>query len=99
MKRLKKYDWFLQASQELKAEKEKNIIKLRLRDRHPLSHRESDYIKWLWGEVQKHQVDIINQKKIKADDFDSYKKWKLEQIKELKTEIEEIRFEGLTNSF
>ena len=73
--------------------------KFKIRDRHPLSQRELDYIKWLWGEVRKHQVDVINQKKINADDFDSYKKWKLEQIKELKEEIEEIRLEGITNSF
>ena len=97
MQRITDFDLSWQWSNELKAEKARNI-KSRVFNR-ILSQRECDYIDWLLGQVQKHKDDIINQRKVNSEDFESYKEWKLEQIKELKEEIEEVRLEGLTNSF
>ena len=62
-----------------------------------LSGHEADYISCMHKEIAGHRQDIINMKKIKIDDIETYSEWKATQIKELQTEIDNVRWYGLTN--
>jgi|TARA_R100000093_G_scaffold32267_2_gene17438 hypothetical protein len=60
---------------------------------------EADYISCMRKEIAGHRQDIINMKKIKIDDIKTYSEWKEIQIKKLHTEINNVRWNGLTNGF
>ena len=64
-----------------------------------ISGLELDYIISMNKEIAEHKQNIIDMKKIQCNDIEIFTEWKEEQIKELETEIDNVRWNGLTNSF